>query len=606
MMLLAAVCVTQACSDDMEDNTVDTPVSSGDYNIVFSATTGGGSLSKSFINQYGETTFASDEKISVINSDGNNALFSLHEMSADKKTASFVGHLDATADYYAVMPSDADVKRVGSTLSLSLPTEQKYDRSKENKAFAVAYATDADRKFKFENVTALFRYSASRSDIRSITIEALDGTKIAGDFQVEVSADGKPTVTGGTASKITVYLDEIRLSTSYPLYVPLLPATIKTGKFQVTFEKTTGESFVKTFENEVKLEAGSCYNFGYDVPMSEGFTSNRVIVVATTAKDDGNDWDSQFWLYFGQALQVGDEWELSFKAKAETATKGVNFGLQWHAKPSQYTGNVGQEMTFTDSWKEYTFSGKVESVPTGYFDDGTLRTYESLAWNLNTFADANKYYFDDISFKINGKEVIVNGNLEGDDFSSYAYIIKGVTDGVQVGAAVTEEMEVKIGEGGNNGEQKPENNEGDGALEWNPAKTITWKGQWSGPSIDVEADWVSLTVTFDGKPENVQFCVSSDFVTGHWDWGDSYQTTYPQLGEDGTGTVDLVAELTTMQAMEGDGSTKIVKVSLQYTKEVVEGYEPTAKLLSVVATLKDGSKKLVEAINQEWGTEVSN
>lgn len=34
-------------------------------------------------------------------------------------------------------------------------------------------------------------------------------------------------------------------------------------------------------------------------------------------------------------------------------------------------------------------------------------------------ADANKYYFDNISFKVNGKELLKNGNLEGTDVSSF-------------------------------------------------------------------------------------------------------------------------------------------------------------------------------------------
>jgi hypothetical protein len=332
---------------------------------------------------------------------------------------------------------------------------------------------------------------------------------------------------------------------------------------------------------------------------------NHVIVVAATAKDGGNDWDSQFWLYFGQALQVGDEWELSFKAKAETATEGVNFGLQWHAKPSQYTGNVGQEMTFTDSWKEYTFSGKVDAVPTDNFDDGTLKTYESLVWNLNTFADANKYYFDDISFKVNKTELMKNRDCEGDDFSTYAYTIKGVTDGVQVGAAVTEEMEVKIEEGGNTEEQKPENNEGDGALEWNPAKTITWKGQWSGPSVTVEENWAKVTVIFEEKPENVQFCVNSDYVVKEESWGKAYQSTYPAIA-DATASVDLAAELETMKAIEGDQSTKINTVTIQYTQAVAEDEQnpPTAKLKAFIVTLTDGTQKLVLP-TFGWGGSIS-
>ena len=38
----------------------------------------------------------------------------------------------------------------------------------------------------------------------------------------------------------------------------------------------------------------------------------------------------------------------------------------------------------------------------------------SMALNLNDFASANKYYFDNISFTLNGEELIVNGDLDSD------------------------------------------------------------------------------------------------------------------------------------------------------------------------------------------------
>ena len=123
----------------------------------------------------------------------------------------------------------------------------------------------------------------------------------------------------------------------------------------------------------------------------------------------------------------------------------------------------------------------------------------------------------------------------------------------------------------------------------------------------MKEEWASVSVTFDGKPENVQFCVSSDFVASHQDWGDQYQATYLEIGEDGVGTVDLAAELAKMNEKEGDESTKITTVGIQYTAVVEEGTTefPTAKVLTVVATLKDGTQKLVKGLTAGWNAEVA-
>ena len=63
--------------------------------------------------------------------------------------------------------------------------------------------------------------------------------------------------------------------------------------------------------------------------------------------------------------------------------------------------------TFPEEWRNYSASG----LFTEYQVDGNY-----ICFNLNTFSPANSYYFDNISFKINGVEQIVNGDFEDDDF----------------------------------------------------------------------------------------------------------------------------------------------------------------------------------------------
>lgn len=86
------------------------------------------------------------------------------------------------------------------------------------------------------------------------------------------------------------------------------------------------------------------------------------------------------------------------------ADKESYAGTQTHVGPGGYIhwaaiGNV----TFTTEWATYTASGTVDS---------SMNTGDAIAFNLNDFQEANKYYFDNISFKLNGVEVIANGSCD--------------------------------------------------------------------------------------------------------------------------------------------------------------------------------------------------
>ena len=153
-------------------------------------------------------------------------------------------------------------------------------------------------------------------------------------------------------------------------------------------------------------------------------TKNHYIVVECPEQTSA-DWDSQFWIVLPEGVQEGDDMVISFKCKADVATvdadgNEVKFGLQWHDNPSEYTGNLSQTAshTFTTEWQTIEIAETVGAVPEG-------KVFKSITWNLNNFDPENKYYFDDISVKVGGVEKVKNGNMEGTDFTSFAYKTAG-------------------------------------------------------------------------------------------------------------------------------------------------------------------------------------
>lgn len=147
---------------------------------------------------------------------------------------------------------------------------------------------------------------------------------------------------------------------------------------------------------------------GYNVTVAGAaateVTVNRNCIQVQTDDMQSDPWDSQFWLNFaGETFHSGDTWEVSMNVRAD---KDATSGTQVHKDPSDYLhwSAIGS-VAFTTDWVTYTASGTCSSE----WEGG-----HSIAFNLNDFAEANNYYFDDISFKLNGRELIKNVTCEPD------------------------------------------------------------------------------------------------------------------------------------------------------------------------------------------------
>ena len=152
-------------------------------------------------------------------------------------------------------------------------------------------------------------------------------------------------------------------------------------------------------------------------------------------------WDTQFWLLFDQKFAEGDSWEVSMRVRAD---KECDAGTQTHNAPGEYIhwAAIGT-VHFTTEWTDYTASGTITAEQNGGY---------SIAFNLNDFADANTYYFDNLSFKLNGQELISNGNC--DDPSGTANYRTKESRGATVDSRIVDKIIVKkeVDGGGSGGQ----------------------------------------------------------------------------------------------------------------------------------------------------------
>ena len=127
-----------------------------------------------------------------------------------------------------------------------------------------------------------------------------------------------------------------------------------------------------------------------------GNGNSRGIMIAATAKET-DPWDNQFWFRFNEILPAGTKYRVSFDYRADTATG--NISTQAHAEPSDYIHHeMLGDFAFGTDWATFSKEGEVTSQQAGPNSGGGL--FQSIAFNLNDFADANNYYFDNIKFEI--------------------------------------------------------------------------------------------------------------------------------------------------------------------------------------------------------------
>lgn len=148
-----------------------------------------------------------------------------------------------------------------------------------------------------------------------------------------------------------------------------------------------------------------------DAPGQEVTVERRCIEVCSDDMVDAA-WDTQFWIMTDATFAEGDKWELSMNVRA---TYEASIGTQTHKGVGEYLHWAGcGTVKFTPQWTEYKASGTM---------DASMAGGHSFAFNLNDFAAANAYYFDDISLKINGVEMIKNSSCDDDNMKDN-YIAK--------------------------------------------------------------------------------------------------------------------------------------------------------------------------------------
>ena len=153
-----------------------------------------------------------------------------------------------------------------------------------------------------------------------------------------------------------------------------------------------------------------------------------------------NAWDTQFFITTPKhTWQSGDKYKFTMKARAD---KAAHISIQSHAAPGSYIhwSMLAGGYDLTTDWQEFTYEGEISGDQAG--GSGMF----TIAFNLNELAEANNYYFDDMSWQAlvqassSGpvtymENVISNSDMEGDDNSNF---ISKESNGQVVNSTITD------------------------------------------------------------------------------------------------------------------------------------------------------------------------
>ncbi len=132
--------------------------------------------------------------------------------------------------------------------------------------------------------------------------------------------------------------------------------------------------------------------------------NRRYLKVEASARNS-EVWDNQFWIVSPSSFYSGQSFVFTADVRAD---KPAKVSTQIHKDPGTYVDyNALGTLDFTTEWKTIRVAGT--------FANGG----KSIAFNLSELADANTYYFDNVSLMVIGKEKLTNGNIDNDDLSSF-------------------------------------------------------------------------------------------------------------------------------------------------------------------------------------------
>lgn len=225
---------------------------------------------------------------------------------------------------------------------------------------------------------------------------ALDGIPMEKGKTYKVTILAKGSSQGRLYTKLGDWSGGVNVSTNF---------TTEWKELELTYKNATAGSFLLLQCGDF---VGNLHIKSIKVEESVGAMivkePRRYLKVEASAKTS-DVWDNQFWIVCPTNFAKGAKYIFTADVRADKSAKA---STQIHTSPGSYVDYqaIG-DIQFTTKWKTIQVSGNLANAG------------KSIAFNLSELAEANTYYFDNVSFQVNGVETIKNGTLDGTDLSTF-------------------------------------------------------------------------------------------------------------------------------------------------------------------------------------------
>ena len=370
--------------------------------------------------------FDAGDAISVFDGVGNNNEFTTQDEGA---TATFMGEAVETANYTALYPYQSGASLSGTTLTATLPTEQKAvaDSYDPKANLSVATTTKEAMSFGFKNVCALVKFETTEP-LTKVVLQGNSSENVAGTLSIDMSNADAPTVTGNAPSITLLPAEGETAISAGTYYIAVLPQTFVQG-FTIASYKDDSETAdrVLRIDENITLTRSSIIDFGSIVANGHEYVDLGIVVdgykvlwatmnIGATAPEDAG-----YYFAWGETetkdLYTVNNYKLNNKYNSKDKktqlelvddAAHVNWGgdwvmptqAEWQALQANTTGKgitknkvAGREVTnMSDDSKSIflPFTGikgySLNSTGNGFYWSST-RHSDSNGWGAQVFGD---------------------------------------------------------------------------------------------------------------------------------------------------------------------------------------------------------------------------
>ncbi len=248
----------------------------------------------------------------------------------------------------------------------------------------------------FSATNGLHLKTTKKNNSWEVQFVALDGIPMEKGKTYKVTISAKGSSKGNLYTKLGDWGAGVNVNTTF---------STEWKDIELTYKKATAGSFLLLQCGDF---VGDLYIKSIKVEEAVGAMKinepRRYLKVEASARKS-DPWDNQFWIVCPTNFAKGAKFTFSADVRADKSAKA---STQIHTSPGSYvTYQALGDIQFTTEWKSVQVSGNLA-------DAG-----KSIAFNLSELAEANTYYFDNVSFKVNGVEMMKNGTFDGTDLSTF-------------------------------------------------------------------------------------------------------------------------------------------------------------------------------------------